>query len=319
MKDESQRTTKHRRQTTDGGRRMQERRRTADDRQRIVGTQSAWTRVVMVVVCGLLSAVLLLACRATPTPTAPIHFNIGTADSTQYIARELANAYRRAHPATTFDFFTSNSTTAMRQLAFKQFDFAFIERNPRADELENAKATALQLGRDGVFVIVHPSNPLQNLAHDDLKKILTGEFNLWSQLGIPPPDGKDEIQVLMREEGSGMRAVIEEKILQGARVTPTALLMPTNLNMLDYVADHPNAIGYVAANIWDAGSRTRVLSLDTAAASRDTIRDGTYPLIQTVFLIVPRAPDETISSFIDFVAGEDGRNTLYQRITELPR
>lgn len=267
--------------------------------------------------CLFLSLAFLLGCRVTPTPTAPIHFKIGSADSTQYIAREVANGYRRAHPTTTFDFFTSNSTTALRQLGFKQFDFAFIERNPHSDELERARATALQLGRDGVFVIVNPSNPLQNLAHADLRKILTGELNAWSQLGIEAPGGKDEIQVLMREEGSGMRAVIEEQILQGARVTPTALLLPTNLDMLDYVADHTNAIGYVAANIWGENSRTHTLALDAVEATRENIRAGTYPLIQTVFLVVPQDPDEAIASFIAFVSGEEGRQTLYQRIEEL--
>ena len=280
--------------------------------------QRAFAQLVFIVVCCLSSAILLLACRATPTPAPSIHFKIGTADSTQYIARETANAYRRAHPTTTFDFFTSNSTMALRQLAFQQFDFAFVERNPRADELERAQATAFELGRDGVIVIVHPSNPLTNLTRTDLQKIFTGEFSLWSELGIALPNGRDEIQVLMREEGAGTRVVMEENILQGERITLTALLQPTNLDMLDYVAEHPNAIGYVAANIWNENSRTRALSIDTVAPTRANIQNKTYPLTQTVFLIAPRTPNETIASFIEFLASNEGRATLYQRITEIP-
>lgn len=270
----------------------------------------------------------LWSCRATPTPLAPVHFRIGTADSTQYIARETANGYRRAHLATTFDFYTGNSTTTLRELAFDQFDFAFIERNPRADELERAGAAALELGRDGVLMIVHPTNPLTNITREDLKKIMVGEVNLWSQLGIAPFGGTDEIQVLAREEGSGMRAVIDEKILQGARITPTALLQPTNLDMLDYVAQHPNALGYVAANIWNDNSRTRALNIDNVAPSRASILAGRYPLLQTVFLIIPQTPtlrgkkrmqsSENITSFLEFLSGSEGRRILYQRITELP-
>lgn len=275
-------------------------------------------RLTLLVSILLVLSGLTFACRATPTPPAPIHLQIGTADSTQYIARETANGYRLAHPATTFDFFTSNSTTALRQLSFHQFDVAFVERNPRADELERSQASALELGRDGVFVIVHPSNALQNLSRRDLRKILTGDFNQWSQLGIAAPNGRDDIQVLMREEGSGMRAVIEDKVLQGARVTPTALLQPTNLDMLDYVADHPNAIGYVAANIWDGTARTRAPNIDNVAATRANIAAGTYPLIQTVFLIVPQTPSADISSFVDFLASPDGRAIIYQRISEIP-
>lgn len=274
------------------------------------------TRAVLV----SLFLVTLLACRPAPTPTPlPVHFKIGSADSTQYIARETANAYRQSHPATTFDFLTSNSTTALRQQAFGQSDFTFIERNPRADELERANATALELGRDGVFVIVNPSNTLQNLSREDLRKLLSGEFNAWSQMGIAPPEGRDEIVVLMREEGAGMRAVIEEKVLRGARITPTALLVPTNLDMLDYVSAHPNAVGYVAANIWDENSRTRAVGIDDVTATRAHIQDATYPLLQTVFLIVPKEPNENITSFLEFLAGPEGRSALYRRISEIPR
>lgn len=266
----------------------------------------------------LFALTFLSACRATPTPAPRVNFRIGSADSTQYLAREVADAYRRAHPTTTFQFFTTNSTAALRQIPFENYDFAFIERNPRADELDRAHATALELGRDGVFVVVNPNNPLQNISRADLKKIFTGDTGQWSQLGIAPPGGQDVIQVLAREEGSGMRAVMDENILLGAPVTPTALLRPTNLDVLDYVADHPNAIGYVAANIWDAGSRTKLLAIDNVPATRDSISSGTYPLLQTVFLIVPQPPSPASTDFVNFLSSTDGRTTLYRRITELP-
>ena len=260
---------------------------------------------------------LFTACRATPTLTPRVHLRIGSADSTQYLAREVADAYRRAHPNTTFEFFTSNSTTTLRQLAFARFDFAFVEKNPRADELERANATALELGRDAIFIIVNPANVLQTISRNDLKKVFTGEINQWSQLNATPPGGNDSIQVLAREEGSGMRAAIDADIMQGARLTPTALLLPTNLDMLDYVADHPNAIGYVAANIWDESSRTHPLALDNIPATRASISAGTYPLIQIVFLIVPQPPNSDMTNFLEFLSLSEGRSTLYHRISEL--
>lgn len=273
----------------------------------------------IIAIGSLLSLVSLfaIACRATPTPAPNVHFTIGTADSTQYIAREAAAGYRAAHPNTTFDFFTTNSTMSLRQLSFGQYDFAFVERNPRADELERARATAYKLGRDAVYVIVHPSNPLENLSRDDLKSVLSGEINRWSQLNIEPPNGQDAIQVLTREEGSGMRAVIEELVMQGARTTPTALLQPTNLDIMDYVSTHPNAIGYVAANIWDNNARTRPLHIDGAAPQRDNIASGSYPLLQTVFLIVPQNAGADVSRFVDFMASNEGRAILYRRTSPL--
>ena len=265
----------------------------------------------------LFISVLASACRATPTPPPPVHYRIGSADSTQYIAREAAATFRLLHPGTTFDFFTTNSTMSLRQLAFGQYDFTFIERNPHADELERANATAYELGRDAVYVIVHPENALQALSREDLKKIFSGEFNRWSQLGIEPPGGQDTIQVLTREDGSGMRTVVQDEVMQNARLTPTALIQPTNLDMLDYVTEHPNAIGYVAANIWDRNANTRPLTIDGVAPTRDNIANGTYPLLQNVFLIVPQNASAEISAFVDFLASEEGRNALNRRLSPL--
>lgn len=286
-------------------------RRTTDD-----GRRDCARRVVAI--CGLLSVIFLLACRATPTPAPPIHLRIGTSDSAQYIAREAAAAFRAEQPGATFEFNTTNSSMSLRQLAFGQYDFAFVERNPRADELERARATAYELGRDGVYLIAHPANALKNISREDARKIFTGEINRWSQLNLEPPDGQDLIQVLTREDGSGMRQVIDDQILQGARTTPTALILPTNLDMLDYVAEHPNAIGYVAANIWDNNARTRPLALDNIAATRDNLANGTFPLLQTVFLIVPQAHSPDVAAFVEFLASAQGRGTLYRRLSPLP-
>ena len=269
--------------------------------------------------CAMLAIFFLAACRATPTPAPAMHFRIGSADSTQYIAREAAANFRAQHPNTTFDFFTTNSGMSLRQLAFGQYDFSFVERNPRADELERANALAYELGRDGVYVLVHPSNALQDISRADLQKIFSGEINRWSQLNIAPPEGQDTIQVLTREDGSGMRAAFEEQIMRGARTTPTALVQPTNLDMLDYVAKHPNAVGYVAANIWDNNANTRPLKIDGIAPARETIAQGAYPLLQNVFLIVPKNLSADVSIFVDYVASEEGRAAVYRRISPLPR
>lgn len=260
----------------------------------------------------------VLACRPTPTPPPRVHLNIISSDSSQYVARELADAYRRQHPYTTFDFSTTNSAMAMRQMAQHQFDLAIVERNPRADELERADANAVELGRDAVVMIVHPTNPLPDVSLHDLAKVLSGEINLWSALNARLPNGQDAIQVLSREDGSGMRQVLQDSVLRQRRMTLTALLRPTNLDMLDYVSDHPEAIGYVAANIWDENSHTRTLAIGGVPPTRANLTSGTYPLLQSVFLILPKNAGENVTNFIDFIASPDGRQVLNHRLAPIP-
>ena len=59
---------------------------------------------------------------------------------------------------------------------------------------------------DGIAVIVHPDNDVEDLTTDQLKKIYTGEITNWSEVG-----GVDEaIVVVGREAGSGTRGAFEE-------------------------------------------------------------------------------------------------------------
>lgn len=206
----------------------------------------------------------------------------------------------------------------MRLMAQSGFDLAIVARNPRADELERADANAVELGRDAVAVIVHPSNALGDISMENLARLWSGGINAWSALGIPPPGGDDTVQVLAREEGSGMRQVMQDAILVDRRITPTALLRPTNLDMLDYVSDHPNAIGYVAANIWDQNSHTRPLLIGGVPPTRPNLASGAYPLTQSVFMIVPRRAGDNVSSFVEFVASPEGRTVLTRRLAPIP-
>lgn len=278
------------------------------------------SRFLLFTLCILLSAlsILEIGCRATPTPPPRAHLTIGSADSAQYIARELADAYRRSHPSTTFDFYTTNSTTALQQIAQSRFEIAFVTRNPRTDELERAHVNAVELGRDALAVIVNPSNPLTNISRKNLAKVFSGEIFEWSALGVQVTGTDDTVQVLTREGGSGMRQVLLEQVMLDHALTPTALVRPTNLDMLDYVSEHPEAIGYVAANIWDSNSHTRPLSIDNVPITRETIATGNYPLLQTVFLILPVSPNETISSFVEFIASSEGRQVLNRRLAPIP-
>lgn len=261
----------------------------------------------------LLSTVVLFACRATPTPPKRIYLRIGTADATQYIARELSDAFRREHPNTVFDFTTGNAASILNQYRRGDFDLAFISRPPQADELDRTKSQAIEFAQDGIFIVVNPANPLKAISREDLAKIFTGETFQWSSLNIPPPAGLDSIQVISREDGSGTRRVFEQKALTGRRVTLTALERPGNVDVLDYVGSHPNAIGYIAGNFWDTNTRAQPLSIDGIAPTRANIQSQKYPFLQTYLLLVEQKPWQDVSTFVDLLSANEGRDVIARR------
>ena len=277
--------------------------------------------------CLLKSAFILLlaACRVTPTPHPPATIHLGGAHALQLIARDLTEAYRRTHPYATFEIRASNSTIALREFAQGQFDIALASRSPRADELANTRTPgerspprAIDIARDGIAVVIHPSNPLTNVTREQLGKIYTGEIYLWSQLNANLPPGSDDaIQVISREDGSGTRSVFEQIIMNGRRVTLTALTQTSDADVLRYVANNPNALGYVSANVWESQPRVHAMMIDGVAPMHETIQSGAYPLLQTLYFVVADQPRDDVSDFIDFVLSPSGHEVIQNRAAPL--
>jgi phosphate transport system substrate-binding protein len=268
----------------------------------------------------LVSSAALQACSQTDsTPHPPVILHVGGSDSMQLLARDLGDAYHQAHPYATVELRGGNSTSALAEFARGSLDIALVSRNPRSDELKQPPARVVEIARDGIVVVVHPSNPLTKLSRDDLAKIFSGEILNWSALTGQASKGSDDsIQVISREEGSGTRSVFEQNIMTGRRVTLTALIQPSSRDVLKFVESNPNAIGYAAFNLWNRNSTARVLSIDDVAPSLASIQSSTYPLMQTYYFVVPVEASPDIADFVDFVLSPLARKVISSRAA-LPR
>lgn len=232
----------------------------------------------------------------------------------QLLAHDLADAYHQSHRYVTIDFLGGNSRSGLAEYARGSLDIAMVSRGPRSDELRQPPSRAVEIARDGIAIVVHPSNPIQNVSREQLAKIFSGEFSNWSDLASGPvPAGDGSIQVISREQGSGTREVFEQTIMAGRRVTLTAIVQPSSEDVLGYVESNPNAVGYVAFNIWNGNSTTRALSIDNVSASIEKIQSSTYPLMQTYYFVLPLKAGKDVEDFVDFVLAPDTRETITPR------
>lgn len=96
---------------------------------------------------------------------------------------------------------------------------------------------------DSLVVIVHPSNPIQQISFDQLQDIYSGKVTNWAQLG-----GSDApISVINRQEGSGTRSVFKSRIFGDDTVQTGSnqTIVNDGVTMAETVNRDPNAIGYV--------------------------------------------------------------------------
>lgn len=236
----------------------------------------------------------------------------------QPLARDLAEAYRQAHPYVSVEVRGGNTNSGLAEFAQGSVDIALVARNPHANELVHPPARAIEIARDGIVAVVHPSNPIANVSREQLAKIFSGEILNWSELGAQAlSSDADAIQVISREEGSGTRSAFEQTVMAGRRVTLAALIQPSERDVLSYVESNPAAVGYAAFNVWRGNSPTHALSIDNIAPTITSIQSSTYPLMRTLFLVVPDEADPGISNFVDFVLSAPAREVISNRMATI--
>ena len=161
---------------------------------------------------------------------------------------------------------------------------------------------------DGIAVIVHPDNDVEDLTTDQLKKIYTGEITNWSQVG-----GVDEaIVVVGREAGSGTRGAFEE-ILGVEDACKYAQELNETGAVVAKVGETEGAIGYVSLdNVKDS---VKALKLDGVEASEETIKDGSYSL-QRPFVMATKGKiseqSEAVQAIFEFIDSEAGQKVIEQ-------
>jgi phosphate transport system substrate-binding protein len=105
------------------------------------------------------------------------------------------------------------------------------------------------IGSASIKFIVNPANPVKSLTEAQIKDILTAKITSWKELG-----GADQPIVVVAEvPGLGTRANVVATFLAGTDITDKARVMQALVQVVQVVAQVPNAFGYGnAASITDA-------------------------------------------------------------------
>lgn len=258
----------------------------------------------------LLSSLAATACVATPTPRTTTRIRLVGSDSMLWIAQALSNNYSQQHPEVTFLTDVSNSESGLHAASTFSQTIGMVSRTLKASELNGTRAVVV--GRDGLAIIVNPQNPINAIMRSQITQVFSGEILAW-------PTGSlagQSITVVSREEGSGTRNAFEAMAMTNKRVTYTAIVMPSEAAVVDYVAQHADAVGYVSM----AGltPQVRAMTIDDVGLSPQTIESQQYPFVRTLTFVIPAEPSPALQSFIDYVLSSEGQSIVGQRYGRAP-
>jgi phosphate transport system substrate-binding protein len=173
-----------------------------------------------------------------------------------------------------------------------------VELPPEAGALSR-----VVVARDGIAVVVHPSNPVADLSAEQIRRILSGTLRNWKEVG-----GNDRpITVVSREAGSGTRMSFEQ-IIRGVVLTQDAIVQDSNGTVRETVANDPQAIGYLSHGLLN--ERIKAVRVDGVESTTEEIVAGRYALVRPVFFLTKGEPSDAAKAWLDYVLSPQGQDLI---------
>jgi phosphate transport system substrate-binding protein len=245
----------------------------------------------------------LVACGEPVATPEPVFLQAAGSTSMSPLVAELAAAYGERSPLVSLEVRGLGTQFGLDALRAGEVDLALASRLP--DDLPSDwQATAI--ARDGMAVIVHPDNPVDGLGLLQLQDLFSGRVYEWRAVGQAQVGG--QVQIVSREEGSGTRSAFEALVLDERPVTPLAVVAPSSRAVVDYVAAHPNAIGYVSMGY--ATPSVKVLRIEGQLPTTQAVGEASYPLTRELWLVGAKPPSGAAKAFLNFVLGPAGQQIV---------
>lgn len=233
-------------------------------------------------------------------------------DTLVNLALAWAEAYAQARPQVRISVTGGGSGTGIAAMINGTVDIANASRAMKAEEIAAAGDNGIEpiefvVAGDAIAIVVHPSNPVDNLTLQQISDIYTGKLTNWTQVG-----GEDRpIVLLSRESNSGTHVYFLENVIRlgdkesDLLFSPDTLLMPSSEGISAEVRQNPNAIGYDGLGYVTPDQKVIAVARDPGGPyvppSVDTVNDGTYPISRSLYMYTAGAPIGQVAEYMDWV------------------
>lgn len=199
----------------------------------------------------------------------------------------------------------ANDATLLADLQRGALDAALLHHLPAA--LPNwYNPVAL----DGVVVVVHAENPVNDLTMAEVQAIFNGRVTNWSAVG----GAELPITVVTRESGSGALALFRSRVMAEQRISVNAQVRADDAALLAAVAETPGAVG-VSMMGNAAVAEVKMVGIDGRFPTPAETAAQSYPLTAPLYFVMPGAaePAGALRDLLAWLQSEEGQGVINGR------
>jgi phosphate transport system substrate-binding protein len=185
---------------------------------------------------------------------------------------KFLNLYRESGAQITYTI--ASSETAARHFVQDTGRIVFLPRQLTTQEKEYVKKMSpyfneLIVAYDGIVVIVHPTNKLNQMTTTEIQRVLSGKVTRWEQLASSKPM-KGTIKVYWQDSSDNLE-YLEQRLLKNTKVSAKITRTFSDLLTIQSVENDPMSLGLVALSWIDsAKSQAKILELGRTKEDADT-------------------------------------------------
>lgn len=227
------------------------------------------------------------------------------------IAEVSGEMYSEKHPDVSVLVSGLGSSAGIESVAKGSSDIGTSSRELKDTE-KNLGLVDNPVAFDAIAVIVNPSNPVDDLTTDQVRRIFAGEIRNWKEVGGPDM----QIGLVNRDEASGTREAFLKLVMGESRFDTGAVVLPGTGQVRAVVSEVKYSIGYISAGF--VNDEVRAVALDGVKPSEQAVVQGTYKIQRTLHFFTKGEPSAKAQGYIDFVLSPEIQDTVVRDAGFIP-
>ncbi|MBR6241355.1 MAG: substrate-binding domain-containing protein [Lentisphaeria bacterium] len=167
---------------------------------------------------------------------------------------------------------------------------------------------------DAFVFFVNAENPVDNLTTEQIKGIYSGKITDWKEVGAP---SSTKIVPFQRNEGSGSQTTLQKLMgdtpimppLKEDRIGGMGDIINDTANYRNFKAALGFSFRYYSTELL-RNNQIKLLSIDGVAPTVENIRNGSYPLVATAYMVTARPRSANMRKIVDFMLSPEGQKLV---------